>query len=151
MPKASIHAFPPRSRRSSTKQQRMPAAKQSESLLDSYKKQKGVYARVAKHLHVDPSYVSRVANGKRRSDKIKQALLFELGRGHSGNGKNLHCPICDDANVTAFAKKLAVPVVVSDKNTSRKRPMAAYRCTGEHIFMVSNADVQLPRVRAHAA
>jgi transcriptional regulator with XRE-family HTH domain len=40
----------------------------------------GLYARVAKRLHVNPSYVSRVARGKRQSDDVKKALLQELGR-----------------------------------------------------------------------
>jgi hypothetical protein len=40
----------------------------------------GLYARVAKQLHVNPSYVSRVARGKRQSDDVKKALLHELAR-----------------------------------------------------------------------
>jgi len=40
----------------------------------------GLYARVAKRLHVNPSYVSRVARGKRQSEDVKQALLHELAR-----------------------------------------------------------------------
>jgi len=40
----------------------------------------GLYARVAKRLNVNPSYVSRVARGKRRSDDVKRALLQELAR-----------------------------------------------------------------------
>ena len=40
----------------------------------------GLYARVAKRLRVNPSYVSRVARGKRQSEDVKQALLHELAR-----------------------------------------------------------------------
>jgi len=40
----------------------------------------GLYARVAKKLQVNPSYVSRVARGKRQSDDVKKALLQELSR-----------------------------------------------------------------------
>jgi transcriptional regulator with XRE-family HTH domain len=40
----------------------------------------GLYARVAKRLRVNPSYVSRVARGKRQSDDVKKALLQELSR-----------------------------------------------------------------------
>ncbi len=40
----------------------------------------GLYARVAKRLHVNPSYVSRVARGKRQSDDVRKALLQELTR-----------------------------------------------------------------------
>jgi transcriptional regulator with XRE-family HTH domain len=51
-----------------------------ESLLDLHRRHHGIFARVAQNLSVDPSYVSRVANGKRRSPAIEQALARELGR-----------------------------------------------------------------------
>ena len=41
---------------------------------------RGIYARVAKRLKVDPSTVSRVARRKRRSPSIERALLRELAR-----------------------------------------------------------------------
>jgi len=40
----------------------------------------GLYARVAKRLRVNPSYVSRVARGKRQSEDVRKALLSELAR-----------------------------------------------------------------------
>ena len=40
----------------------------------------GLYARIAKQLRVDPSYVCRVANGLRRSEKVMQALVAEMKR-----------------------------------------------------------------------
>jgi transcriptional regulator with XRE-family HTH domain len=40
----------------------------------------GLYARVAKKLGMNASYVSRVANGKRKSDRILEALVAELRR-----------------------------------------------------------------------
>jgi hypothetical protein len=40
----------------------------------------GLYARIAKRLRINPSYVSRVARGKRQSDDVKKALLQELSR-----------------------------------------------------------------------
>jgi transcriptional regulator with XRE-family HTH domain len=40
----------------------------------------GLYARVARRMGVNPSYVSRVATGKRQSSDIKKAILRELGR-----------------------------------------------------------------------
>ena len=40
----------------------------------------GLYSRIAKRLDIDPSYVSRVARGKRRSPKIESALKKELAR-----------------------------------------------------------------------
>ena len=51
-----------------------------ESLLDLHRRHHGIFARVAQNLSVDPSYVSRVANGKRRSPEIAQALARELRR-----------------------------------------------------------------------
>ena len=40
----------------------------------------GLYARTAKQLGVDPSYVCRVANGLRNSEKVMQALQAEMKR-----------------------------------------------------------------------
>jgi hypothetical protein len=41
---------------------------------------RGLYGRVARQLKVDPSYVSRVARGERRSDAIEVSLERELRR-----------------------------------------------------------------------
>jgi transcriptional regulator with XRE-family HTH domain len=41
---------------------------------------RGIYSRVAQQLGVDRSYVSRVANGTRRSTEIEAALLKEIAR-----------------------------------------------------------------------
>jgi hypothetical protein len=65
---------------------------------------RGLYVRIASKLHVDPSYVSRVARGERQSKAIERALQSEidqinkkLGRGHASHaltnraaGKRLH-------------------------------------------------------------
>jgi hypothetical protein len=56
-----------------------------ESLLDLHRRHQGIFARVAQNLSVDPSYVSRVANGKRRSPEIEQALARELRRISAGS------------------------------------------------------------------
>ena len=40
----------------------------------------GMLARIARQLRVDPSYVCRVANGKRNSGKVMQALETEMKR-----------------------------------------------------------------------
>jgi transcriptional regulator with XRE-family HTH domain len=48
--------------------------------LARYARYRGLYARVARHLGVDRSYVSRVARGERRSKRIEQALQAELKR-----------------------------------------------------------------------
>jgi hypothetical protein len=52
---------------------------------------RGLYIRIARKLRVDPSYVSRVARGDRRSTEIETALrqeLQEIGQrlGHSSSG-----------------------------------------------------------------
>ena len=39
---------------------------------------RGLYGRVARHLDVDPSYVSRVARGERQSEEIEAALEREM-------------------------------------------------------------------------
>ncbi len=41
---------------------------------------RGLYGRVARRLKVDPSYVSRVARGERRSGDVELALEQELRR-----------------------------------------------------------------------
>ncbi len=53
-----------------------------ERLLNLHKLHLGLYARVAGQLGVSPSYVSLVANGIRRSDKVKAAVLDEIARIH---------------------------------------------------------------------
>jgi transcriptional regulator with XRE-family HTH domain len=52
--------------------------KDQESLLRAHRLHEGVYARVADKTGFDPSYVSRVARGKRKSDRVTMALLAEL-------------------------------------------------------------------------
>jgi hypothetical protein len=53
---------------------------------------RGIYNRVAKRLGVDPSYVSRVARGERKSDLVEKALAEEvrLIREHLNNHENNH-------------------------------------------------------------
>ena len=48
--------------------------------LRAYIKQRGLFARVARKLRVDPSVVSRVANGIRRNDRISEAVDAELDK-----------------------------------------------------------------------
>jgi len=56
---------------------------------------RGLYGRVARHLKVDPSYVSRVARGERQSEAIEASLERELrrimalvGANHNGAGRH---------------------------------------------------------------
>jgi hypothetical protein len=53
---------------------------------------RGIYNRVAKRLGVDPSYVSRVARGERKSMVVERALAEEvrLIREHLNNHENNH-------------------------------------------------------------
>jgi len=53
---------------------------------------RGIYNRVAKRLGVDPSYVSRVARGERKSAVVEKALAEEvrLIRDHLNNHQNNH-------------------------------------------------------------
>jgi transcriptional regulator with XRE-family HTH domain len=52
------------------------------TLLQAYLLQRGLLARIAKKLGVDPSYVSRVANGQRKNEKIMLAIMAELNKIH---------------------------------------------------------------------
>jgi transcriptional regulator with XRE-family HTH domain len=53
---------------------------------------RGIYNRVAKRLGVDPSYVSRVARGERKSAVVEKALAEEVSliRDHLNNHQNNH-------------------------------------------------------------
>jgi transcriptional regulator with XRE-family HTH domain len=55
---------------------------------------RGIYNRVAKRLGVDPSYVSRVARGERKSAVVEKALAEEVRviRDHLNNHNNNHVP-----------------------------------------------------------
>jgi predicted transcriptional regulator len=55
---------------------------QPKALLKWHRLHHGIYARVARRLEVDPSFVSRVANGERNSDSIQHALVNEIVRIH---------------------------------------------------------------------
>ena len=48
--------------------------------LARYVQYRGLYARVARRLGVDRSYVSRVARGERQSRRVERALQAELKR-----------------------------------------------------------------------
>ena len=59
---------------------------------------RGIYNRVAKRLGVDPSYVSRVARGERKSTVVEKALAEEVRvirdhlNNHNNNHNNNHAP-----------------------------------------------------------
>jgi hypothetical protein len=56
---------------------------------------RGLYGRVARHLDIDSSYVSRVAWGERHSEATEAALELEMGKimkmvkaNHNGTGRH---------------------------------------------------------------
>ena len=64
---------------------------------------RGIYNRVAKRLGVDPSYVSRVARGERKSAVVEKALAEEvrLIRDYLNHHENNHHNNHDDNNHTS--------------------------------------------------
>ena len=53
---------------------------ESQYLLRKHRLHDGLYSRLAKKLGLDPSYISRVAKGERRSERILNAIVAELRR-----------------------------------------------------------------------
>jgi len=49
---------------------------------------RGAYRRVADRLHVDPSYVSRVARGERKSLAVERAIKKEMLRIFKSTGNH---------------------------------------------------------------
>jgi hypothetical protein len=56
------------------------ATANGEYLLELHRQHLGLYSRAAKKFSVDPSYVSRVANGTRENEQIKTYLINELAK-----------------------------------------------------------------------
>jgi hypothetical protein len=52
---------------------------EAETLLDLHKQIIPLYSCIAKRLGVNASYINRVANGEHQSEKLRRALLSELG------------------------------------------------------------------------
>ena len=52
--------------------------KKTEKLLESHRQHLGLYKKVAKTLGISPGYVSLVANGKRKNEKIMAELIKQL-------------------------------------------------------------------------
>ena len=151
MSSALVNALSNRLRGAAQPRRKSIVANGNESLLKSYKLQKGLYARVAKSLGVDPSYVSRVASGKRHSNKVKCAILRELARASAPHGSHPQCPICHDSQLTVLDTKVKIPIAGPRVKNGHGRAMAAYRCAGQHIFLVRSADLHAPKRRHHEA
>ncbi len=58
----------------------MPKHHSKQTALKRYRLYRGLYARVARQLGVDRSYVSRVARGERTSPEVEAALHAEVKR-----------------------------------------------------------------------
>jgi hypothetical protein len=52
----------------------------TKGVLNRHQLYRGIYSRVAQQLGIDRSYVSRVASGERKSEKVEKALARELQR-----------------------------------------------------------------------
>jgi hypothetical protein len=99
---------------------------------------RGLYVRIARKLNVDPSYVSRVARGDRRSSEIETALRQaqeeinqQLGRGSSAAENRL-------SRSAGGAKRLKM-LVTQNRSRIRKQWLAH-----------SEADPNLKRVKLAA-
>jgi hypothetical protein len=128
-----------------------PVISPGETLLDLYKLQRGIYARVARRSGVDPSFVSRVANGERTSAKIRRAVLTELTRVHSMAKGIVNCPICAAPNVTPLEKKNINIPSLAGENNGKMKPVAAFRCTAAHTFFVCHSDLRPAKARKGVA
>ena len=99
---------------------------------------RGLYVRIARKLNVDPSYVSRVARGDRRSDEVESALRQaqeeidqQLGRA-SSNAENR------PSRAAGGAKRLKI-LVTQNRGRIRKQWLSH-----------SEADPNLKRVKLAA-
>jgi hypothetical protein len=71
---------------------------------------RGLYRRVARHLDVDPSYVSRVARGERQSEAIEAALEREMRQimkmvKTNHNGSSRHSASHDGSNPNGVGQR----------------------------------------------
>ena len=57
---------------------RKKVLKDGDYLLELHRLHLGLYSRAAKKFSVDPSYISRVANGARENKEIKAYLIDEI-------------------------------------------------------------------------
>lgn len=96
---------------------------------------RGLYIRIARKLGVDPSYVSRVARGYRRSSQIESALRQALNEIDQQLGRTSHITGSKLSRPTHTAKRLKI-LVKENRNRIRKQWLA-----------YSQADPNLKRVK----
>ena len=82
---AQMRKAPRKAQKASSKDRRglskkRTTASRSRGLQDLASRIRGLYGRVARHLDVDPSYVSRVARGERQSAAVVSVLRRELNK-----------------------------------------------------------------------
>jgi hypothetical protein len=84
---------------------------------------RGLYVRVARKLNVDPSYVSRVARGDRRSSQIETALSQELEQINQQLGRRASTAANRPSRSTEKAKRLKV-LLTQNRNRIRQQWLA---------------------------
>ena len=100
----------------------------------------GLYSRVARQLGVHPSYVSRVARGERRSDRVYRAIAAELSK---LRGSAMLAPDSDirESKTTAI-KELRDRLIKTFQGDSRLRKLNA---------VIIDAEVASPSRRQSSA
>lgn len=88
----------------------------------------GLYTRVARQLGVHPSYVSRVARGERRSDRVYRAIAAELGKLRGPALAGVENDASLKASKAAAAKNLRNKLVQRLKSDSRLRRLGLVFC-----------------------
>ncbi len=63
------------------------------TLLQAYAAQRGLFARIAGQLKLDPSYVSRVAKGERNCRRVSLAIEAELKRMYASSRRVAESPV----------------------------------------------------------
>jgi transcriptional regulator with XRE-family HTH domain len=99
---------------------------------------RGLYVRIARKLGVDPSYVSRVARGDRRSSQVESALRQALEEINRQLGRSSSSPESKLSRPVSAAKRLTI-LLKQNRSRIRKQWLAH-----------SQADPNLKRVKIPA-
>jgi hypothetical protein len=99
---------------------------------------RGLYVRIARDLGVDPSYVSRVARGDRRSSQIENALRQELDKINKRLGYGSSADRTDHLRPASARKRLQI-LVKQNRSHIRKQ-----------WLLHSQADPNLRKIRLAA-
>lgn len=85
----------------------------------------GIYSRVARQLGVHPSYVSRVARGERRSDRVSRAIAAELVKFKSPASPDTAAKHASDASRKTAAREMRKRLASSMKSDQRLHRLGA--------------------------